>query len=46
MRSVGSESGLGLLEQEALAPEEVVGGYVAEIAPTLVDRTGYSRTSA
>ena len=44
MRSV--RSGIGLLEQDALAPEGFVGGDVAEIAPTLVDRTGYSRTSA
>ena len=46
MRSVESGSGLGLLGQDALAPEEFVGGYVAKIAPTLIERTEYSRTSA
>jgi hypothetical protein len=46
MSPVGSGSGLGLLEPDALAPEEFVGGYVAEITPTLAERTGYSRTSA
>jgi hypothetical protein len=46
MRSVGSGSGLGLLGQDALAPEELVGGHVAEIAPTLIERTEYARTSA
>ena len=44
MRSVGGGSGLGRLEPDAFAPEVFVGGYVVEIEPILVERTGYSRT--
>ena len=44
MRSVGRGSGLGPLEQDAFAPAAFVGGYVVEIEPILVERTGYSRT--
>ena len=46
MRSAGSGSALGLLDQDALAPEEPVGGSVVEIEPISVACTGQCRTSA